>query len=155
MLRVTSIDEGFSEEQKDKLRRGLDAANAVLPSEEFRSAILALRNLTETEDSPEEIFRKLTTAEIAIPIRSYTAKIPWSRAIASERDGEIFYNLRRFDALTLRDLVENLIHEASHKVGYRHRSNFASRSWNTVPYQVGRAAAAAGDALNLWKGDLE
>lgn len=63
----------------------------------------------------------------------------WSKAIAFEENGEVWFNTRK-EAYGAGGL-NNVIHETMHALGFSHNGNSAIGNENTVPYWIGNKAA--------------
>lgn len=141
MINVT-VDTGFTIAQTNLIASAVLRCNKVVATEVFTAAVLTMKNVQESKDSPQVILENVRK-EIHVHVAPWSPWWPWSAALAQEKAGAILLNVRRLPALSVDDLASILLHEASHAIGYHHSSNYESKAYFTVPYQLNRAYSQA------------
>jgi hypothetical protein len=104
--------------------------------EAFLSKIRSVDSYNLTYYSPEMVSLVLRSspAKLDITIKSYKSINPFSRVIAYADGNIIFVNERKLN-LPFLDRVENIYHEMTHMIGFKHAGNYVTKfNLGTVPY---------------------
>lgn len=123
-----------NDSQHEKVLASAKQGGEVLSDPGFLDKIRAWPQFDFTGDTNAQIADKIKSAgDVMIKVGLYRSKWPWSKTIASESDGEVWFNTRQPDA----GGVENTVHEFMHALGYSHNGNSPAGQENTVPWRVG------------------
>lgn len=136
------LQDVFSTASKNEsLKHSVKIANCVVRSESFLKELSRFPKYdftTSTPDEVEQAFRKIKSIKVA----TYQTKNPWSKALAttyaSDRE-TVWINSRQLPR-DLPSLVNTLIHEGSHLIGFSHGDNSPVGKQKSVPYGVGEIA---------------
>lgn len=102
----------------------------------FLNSLSCIEKFNFTNDSGVDIARKIKDSSISLRVEGYTPKYWFSKAIAREEDGAIFFNYRKMN-MPLKDRVETLYHESLHGLNYKHDGNRANAfNMKTAPYAI-------------------
>lgn len=91
-----------------------------------------------TTDGPDAIRKKMEQAQ-SVRVDLYRPWWPWSKAVAFYDPSGIklnTYSIERPDC----QVINTLVHEWFHSLGYGHGSNFSHGKDNSVPYFMGKRA---------------
>lgn len=122
---------------KDKITANAAQSSKVLNDPAFLAKVRAWPGFDYTSDTSEQIADKLENAGVvSIKVGFYSKW--WTRAIAYESNGAVFFNTRKENYGA--GGTNNLIHEALHSLGYSHRGNSPNGNENTVPWRVSEIA---------------
>lgn len=142
MLKIV-IPASLTKLQQDFLTQGCELANRALLDPSFASLWHQESPTYNNNCSQETILASLKEGEILLNLNFYTPFWPWSSVVSYESGGSIYYNSRKFNSLSVNDLSSNLLHEASHKLGFTHPGNKPTPSvLHTVPYTLNRVFEA-------------
>lgn len=109
--------------------------------EAFLSIVAKSGPYNHTSDDGAAVAERIRSAGAAIAVTPYTAFLPWSKVIGYSTGKQIFVNTRKLD-LPLHNRVSNIMHEAMHVLGYKHKGNrVTDYNKQTVPYRVGKLFA--------------
>lgn len=149
MLTIAS-ENGFTPAELTKVTDGFDLANEVIASDAFKQGVLAhtkldgSRGFENTDDTPEEVYAKLTSGDssIAISVRSYSPlDVAKRHEVAHENpDGGVVFNRKFFSNEDLPSLVNTIVHEYCHTRGFTHDRDATARRPFSTPYGVGAIA---------------
>ena len=130
---------GGTQYWQDKITANAAQASAILSDPAFIAKIRAWPGFDFTGETPDQIADKIQNAgEVTIKVGFYSKW--WTRAIAYEQDGAVYFNTRKesYGAGS----KGNIAHEVTHALGYEHNGNAAAGNLNTVPYRIGEWADA-------------
>ncbi len=135
LVKVKSL-KGFNADQALRFIAVANNTQVVINSDEFRSAIVthtwkSVSTLTDTTDTPFQVFAKITAADwnLARSTIGYTyPDVSW-----------IAINSRKWDSLTDADISGNICHEyGGHKFGkYSHSMKWTASRDHSAPYWIG------------------
>ena len=121
---------------QDLVRTSAATVSTVMSDARFLSQVENVVSYDYTADSPAQIADKIRNAgEVKINVGFYRGWF-WSRAIAYEQDGAIYFNTRKFGYGA--GGVENVAHEFMHALGYAHNGNSPAGNEHTVPWMIGK-----------------
>lgn len=122
-----------------KVRESAQRASEVLSDPEFIEKVRSHSGFDFTNHTPGMVAATLENVrEVAIKVGFYREWWPWSKVIAYEENGEVWFNTRKAEAGD----VGNVAHETMHAMGFSHNGNAASGNQNTIPYWIGEQVAA-------------
>jgi predicted SprT family Zn-dependent metalloprotease len=102
---------------------------------------LVYPKFTHTTHSPEQMIMHLSLQleSTIIPVGTYRTR---SNIVGRFYKGRIEYNLNNLLHHSNAFIAGNIVHEAMHFFGYRHKGNFKNRHGNaqSVPYAIGDLA---------------
>ncbi len=124
---------------RNKVLASAKRASEVMSDPVFLASVAKHHGFDFTQMTPADVSHVIENAgEVTIKVGFYKGWW-WSKAIAYEENGEIWFNTRK-DGYGAGD-VGNVAHETLHKMGFSHNGNSASGNGNTVPYWVGEQVA--------------
>lgn len=118
-------------------------ADCVLKSEKFLNEVATHSYTFTSATSGEQVADSIRKAHITLTVSTYKSKLPWSKTVAYRNAGETtaYLNLRKNPAgKDIAEVVNTLVHEWLHVLGYGHGTNSAKGKENSVPYGVGSIA---------------
>lgn len=125
---------GTPEWQK-RVQANAEIAQRRLSSPELLKKVAYWEGFDFTRDEPKTVAMRLVQTEhIHIRVGFYSKW--WTRAIAYEDDGVIYFNTRK--ARNGAGSPGNIAHEVMHVMGYSHNGNSPRGQTNTVPYRIGQ-----------------
>lgn len=123
---------------KQLVKRNAEHAGRVLSDPAFLAKVENWTKFDFTSDTPRTVATRLEKAgTVKIRVGFYTGWW-WSKAIAYEDGGAIYFNTRK-EAYGAGG-VGNIAHEFMHALGYSHNGNSPAGQENTVPWRVGQWA---------------
>ena len=156
---------GFTNKEIEKLNSAIGLLVRVVNSFEFKLAVLNTPLERTNGLTNREVYNKIMSGQdkygesdndLDIKITMYYSS---KRVIGYTYKGGLrsFINRRYFRIYGLDKIVENLIHEAMHNIGFTHKKR--KYSLDSVPYAVGRIAGnltrriIGGQSLTAFEGD--
>jgi hypothetical protein len=124
----------YTKSQLQFIKEAVDCANLIVKTDQFKASVLN-STYEQTTDTAQEIFIVMTSGAVSevkpiYPKNRFTAMT----ATTFANDPAIYLNARR--ARTKALWVGSVLHERSHKVGYRHNGNSRAGNEKTVPYRM-------------------
>lgn len=128
-----------TEYSQDLVRTSAATVSKVFSDPVFLARVSSIVKYDFTTETSAQVAETIRSAgEVKVNVGFYRGWF-WSRAIAYEQDGAIYFNTRKFGYGA--GGVENVAHEVMHALGYSHRGNSPAGNENTVPWKVGQMAA--------------
>lgn len=125
-----------TEYSQNLVRTSATAVSRVFSNPVFLARVASIVKYDFTTETSAQIAETIRNAgEVKINVGFYRGWF-WSRAIAYEQDGAIYFNTRKFGYGA--GGVENVAHEVMHALGYSHRGNSPAGNENTVPWMIGK-----------------
>jgi hypothetical protein len=122
---------GGSKEWQDKIEDSAKTVGKLFSNTLFLNAVANHGKFDHTKLNAYEVANLiLHTREIQIYVGFYSNF--FTRAIAYERNGRIFFNTRKEAAGTW----ANIMHESLHVLGFSHNGNTPRGNENSVPYKL-------------------
>jgi len=123
---------------KDLVTENAEKVQIILNDPAFLDKIEAHSGFDFTNMPPRAVRDRIENAgEVEIKVGFYKGWF-WSKAIAYEENGEVWFNTRK-EAYGAGS-VGNLAHELMHALGFSHNGNSPSGQANTVPWRIGQWA---------------
>ena len=105
---------------------------------EFLDMVRNVSKFNHTEDTGEQVAKKIEEAVMEVTIKGYRTFSPWSNVIGYAKGNTIFINTRKLDSIGVVDRCENIYHEICHVLNYSHRGNRPDKyNLGSVPYMLG------------------
>jgi hypothetical protein len=124
---------------KNLVTRNAETAQAILSDPKFIEKVRGWAGFDFTSSTPGQVATTLELAtEVNIKIGFYRGWF-WSKAIAYEQDGAIYFNTRK-EAYGAGS-VGNIVHEIMHALGFSHNGNSPAGNTNAVPWRLGTWAS--------------
>jgi hypothetical protein len=119
------------------LRDGFALANAVILSECFREEVLKAPMVRTNGRTPAQVHEHLTRGAQTLDVVMFTGNW-WQNRVAGtvgyENEGDsTTVHMNRYSVKSPSEAASNLLHEAAHGRGYRHKN---ARDSNSVPYTM-------------------
>lgn len=125
----------INETNNENLRQALALVLKHYKDDAFLKAIKEIDSFNHTEDVGIIVAHKIQTFNKTITIKMYRPWYRWTKANAYAKDGVIYFN--QYKNFPVIDRCETLIHEVTHLLGYKHRTNYVTKyNLLTVPYRV-------------------
>jgi hypothetical protein len=122
---------GGSNEWRDKIRKSANIVERLFDNTTFLDAVAREPIYHFTKKTPEQVAMTIVDArEITIFVGFYSNF--FTRAIAYEKNGRIFFNTRKAAA----GEWPNVMHECLHVLGFQHNGNAQKGNELSVPYRV-------------------
>ena len=121
------------------LRSACIHANQCVESENFQREILKVGKFDYSNDTGAQVLTNLLKKEKTVFVDTYKSKNPWSKAIAYTSGQFVYLNARK-NPRDIAEMVNTLLHERCHVVGYSHVNNSSAGKENSVPYKIGSIA---------------
>jgi hypothetical protein len=115
-------------------------ADCIIQNAEFRAEVSAIKVFDYSKRSGIQVIEDLSKMN-DVAISTYRTKSPWSKTIAYTYGGAktIYFNTRK-NPRDVPSMINTVIHESTHIVGYGHGDNSSKGKGNSVPYKVGSIA---------------
>lgn len=125
-------------------------AECVINNADFQKEVSAIEKFDYSTRNGKQVVADLVAMK-DVSISTYKTKNPFSKTIAYTYGGAkvIYFNTRK-NPRSFQSMINTVIHEASHIVGYGHGDNSSVGKGRSVPYWVG--AIAEKYVLNCSKG---
>jgi len=151
-LTVNAIVSGGTLKQRDFFRNAMNVMRHVVISEEFQGRVLEAL-FTYTEDNPLEIYKKfisgkdlyesLEDKEMDVEVTIYYNK--WTNTVGYTYPNtrRTWMNMKYFNTHEyemMAKMINNVVHEYMHNIGYGHPFNWTKTRDESVPYLYGRIA---------------
>lgn len=119
--------------------------DCVIKDADFQKEVSAIKKFDYSDKAGGRVVLDLLTAK-GISISTYKTRNPWSKAIAYTYAGNdtIYFNLRN-NPRDFKEMINTVMHETTHIVGYGHGSNSPVGKEKSVPYWVGSIAEKYAD----------
>lgn len=118
----------------------VNTSNCIWKLPEFRKEIESMVAFDYSDKTGKEVVKALNGGKCGL--RVYKTKNPWSSAIATTyaTDKEYLYLNLRKNPRELAPMVNTMMHECTHLVGFSHGDNYAKGKELSVPYWIGNTA---------------
>lgn len=118
------------------LKPSIDCAHKVINSDLFRNKITAIERFdyAPTTVNGKSVLDRLNTAK-TVSVRTYYKRFGSAIAYTYYDAAEIYLNTKWKRPIP--EIVNTLVHESTHTVGYSHGDNYAAGKENSVPYKLG------------------
>lgn len=115
-------------------------ADCIVQNVDFRTEVSAIKSFDYSKRSGIDVIKDLSESRSFV-ISTYRTKSPWSKAIATTYGSPkvVYFNTRK-NPRDVPSMVNTIIHEWTHVVGYGHGDNSSKGKGRSVPYQVGSIA---------------
>lgn len=115
-------------------------ADCVIANPGFRSEVSAIQKFDYSKRTGVQVIEDLSRMK-DVAISTYKTKNPFSKTIAYTYGGArtVYFNTRK-NPRDKKEMVNTVIHESTHIVGYGHGDNSSKGKENSVPYKVGSIA---------------
>lgn len=125
-------------------------AECVINNADFQKEVSAIEKFDYSTRNGKQVVADLVAMK-DVAISTYKTKNPFSKTIAYTYGGAktIYFNTRK-NPRDFKEMINTVVHEASHIVGYGHGDNSSKGKEKSVPYWVG--AIAEKYVLNCSKG---
>jgi len=120
------------------LPQAITVAELVLRDEDFLRDISSIQSFYYSTDTGAEVVKKISTGAVAY-VSTYRTRNPWSSVTAKTVGHSISFNSWN-NPRPLKFMVNTLVHEYLHVLGYSHKGNNPKGNEKTVPYLVGDIA---------------
>lgn len=127
----------------------INKANCVVNSQDFLNEVKAWPKFTYSDATGEDVYKSILNLH-KVNVETYQTKNPWSKAIATTYAGvndTVFLNTRR-NPRDMKYMINTVLHEPLHLVGYSHGDNSPAGKENSVNYRVGSIAEKYADSCN-------
>lgn len=125
-------------------------AECVINNADFQKEVSAIERFDYSTKNGKQVVADLVGMK-GVAISTYKTKNPFSKTIAYTYKGAsvIYFNTRK-NPRSFQSMINTVVHEASHIVGYGHGDNSSVGKGKSVPYWVGDIAEKY--VLNCSKG---
>jgi hypothetical protein len=115
-------------------------AECVINNADFQKEVSAIEKFDYSTRKGKQVVADLAAMK-GVEISTYKTKNPFSKTIAYTYGGAktIYFNTRK-NPRDFKEMVNTVVHEASHIVGYGHGNNSSVGKQKSVPYWVGAIA---------------
>lgn len=154
-IAMRSIERGFSGNDLEKIKSALKWTEQVINSEEFRRAVIdhtwqGKRQFSSTSMSTQdvltsliigrEILSKIDDYEWDLDLELYYSRLSRVIGYTYPNVTTVYMNSKYFAYFSVPQVVNNIVHEHCHKLGFDHDFNYTDRRPYSVPYAVGDIA---------------
>lgn len=118
-----------------------DVAECVKNNDAFLKEVGSFKKYDLTTKTPSQVEQMVRSSSLSIELTTYTPWNMFSKAISYRNTGSnvVYFNTRK-NPRPIPEMVNTLIHEWLHVVGFDHGNNYAAGKENTVNYAVGSMA---------------
>jgi hypothetical protein len=117
-------------------------AECVVKSDGFLQEVAAFKKYDLTTDAPAQVAAKIKEAKTGLELSTYKPWYRYTKSIAYTVPGKsntTYFNLYK-NPRELTEMINTVIHEWLHILGYSHGTNSSRGKENTVNYRVGTIA---------------
>lgn len=128
------------------LSKSIDCAHKIINSDLFRNQIKAIKQFdyAPTTTNGAMVLDRLNTAK-TVSVRMYYKRFGSAIAYTYYDAAEIYLNTKWKRPIS--EIVNTLVHESTHTVGYSHGDNYAAGKQNSIPYKLGDVAESVAKEL--------
>lgn len=137
--KVTEISRFIADELAPKrLDRFMPRANDFFRLVLFKGDVIRKKEFDFTTDTLEEILQRLKN-QVRLKVRTFEPNSDQMVTVAFHRGGTAYFNKHKLERKTC-SMINTLVHEYMHFVGYSHGDNSPVGKENSVPYYFGNRA---------------
>lgn len=138
---LTIVKDVFDSKSSLKWIKDLgEFANCTIKKEFFIKRVASVISFDYSSDNGEQVFNNLINHKCTI--RTYKSKNPWTKAVATtwnNNDKDLYLNVRR-NPRKIPYMINTVVHECLHNVGYGHGDNKSKGKSGSVNHKVGKIA---------------
>ena len=142
----------FSKKDEAKVEKAIEIIKRIVASQEFKNRIINFtyedrKQFVDNDNlSNEEIYQKLLDGSEKLSpgvdhIMNLNLKLYYSKkttvGYTYANGSRIWMNTKFFDKFTPAQVAGNIFHEWTHKLGFKHASNYSIKRDSSVPYAIG------------------